>query len=94
MTKIELLKARGLPDQCMSVNNVSGEMIVLILGERGYHEYTRQEPDAQAAVDRINKALGVTKAQHDAMMAGSMCGWDVPGADPKMHEELPERSAP
>ena len=29
-----------------------------------------------------NRKLGVTTAQEEAMKIGSMCGWDVPGADP------------
>ena len=42
-------------------------------------------PDAQEnrrIADEQNRKLGVTPAQEEAMKIGSMCGWDVPGADP------------
>lgn len=32
--------------------------------------------------DQLNEQLGVTMWQRKAMEVGSMCGWDVPGADP------------
>lgn len=37
-------------------------------------------------VDEYNGKLGVTKAQEEAMKAGSMFGWNVPGADPKNYD--------
>ena len=41
---------------------------------------------AQEGADAANKAMGVTKAQESAMLAGSMFGWGVPAADPKNYD--------
>lgn len=64
-------------------------------GYRGYssvYDYTpkpdsalsRQEAIecAQDCVDRYNLALGITKAQGEACLFGSMFGWHIPGANP------------
>ena len=37
--------------------------------------------------DQLNEQLGVTMWQRKAMEVGSMCGWDVPGADPAKYLE-------
>ena len=37
--------------------------------------------------DSMNRKLGVTKGQAEAMKTGSMFGWKVPAADPKNYDE-------
>ena len=37
--------------------------------------------------DKMKEKLGVGPIQRKAMEGGSMCGWDVPGADPAKYEE-------
>jgi len=38
-------------------------------------------------VDEQNAKMGVSRAQEEAMKAGSMFGWDVPAADPKNYDD-------
>ena len=37
--------------------------------------------------DEMNRNIGVTPAQREAMKAGSMFGWHTPAADPKNYTE-------
>ncbi len=79
-----------LPDQCYCVLPSSDEIIIVKKGESGYYrtdKYGHDRQAAQAIVDEYNGRLGVSKAQEAAMLAGSMFGWHVPGADPKNYDE-------
>ena len=42
----------------------------------------------QAKIDEGGHGVTVTPAQEEAMKIGSMCGWDVPGADPAKYQEV------
>lgn len=80
----------SLPEQCYSTLLDTGMVVILKRGETGYYKtdipFTDKE-EAQALVDEYNKKLGVTKAQVEAMKAGSMFGWTCPAADPKNYNE-------
>ena len=55
-------------------------------GEPGYYPiHTR------LTADELNAAEGVTSAQREAMLTGSMFGWHLQGANPKFHEQLMTR---
>jgi len=41
----------------------------------------------ELVAEDLNKDLGVTPAQQQAMETGSMFGWEVPGADPDNYNE-------
>lgn len=79
-----------LPEVCYSILPSTGDVIIIKHGESGYYrcEYSTEDKafNREFANDR-NANLGVTKAQAEAMKAGSMFGWDTPAADPKSYNE-------
>ncbi len=75
---------KGMPTHCYSTLPSTGEPIMIRYAERGYYPF--QLPDG-ATVEELNKAIGVTYEQRQAMEAGSMFGWRVPGADPKNYKK-------
>ena len=79
----------SLPDKCFSYLESTGEMIVITKGEKGYTPTGIYPQDAtpKEGVAAVNEANGVTRAQEAAMVAGSMFGWHVPGADPKNYDD-------
>lgn len=79
-----------LPDKCYSTLIDTGLVVILKRGETGFYKTNipfSSKEEAKALVDEYNKKLGVTKAQAEAMKAGSMFGWDCPAADPKNYDE-------
>ena len=82
--------AEGLPEMCFSTLQSTGELICIRRGESGYYPSQWDTGDKEQNVDlaeQLNEQLGVTVWQRHAMEVGSMCGWDVPGADPAKYEE-------
>ena len=69
-----------LPEVCYSILPSTGDAIIIKHGESGYYrcEYSTEDKafNREFANDR-NANLGVSKAQVEAMLAGSMYGWDV-----------------
>ena len=82
-----------LPDCCYSVNKVTGEVIILKKGEKGFYRTdipSKGMDESRELADYQNEKLGVTKAQEAAMYWGSLNGFDTPGADPKCFDEKGE----
>ena len=82
--------ADGLPELCFTVIKSTGELACIKRGETGYYRSDWNLPDRaqnEELAAEQNERLGVTEAQRRAMEVGSMCGWNVPGADPKRYEE-------
>ena len=78
----------SLPEKCFAALESTGEAIVVHRGVKGYTP-TGQYPEGmggQEGADVLNAQLGVTKAQAAAMLAGSMFGWECPGADPANYD--------
>ncbi len=51
-------------------------------GTSGFSPCDTPCDNPQEAADYLNKSLGVTDKQVEAMKKGSMFGWDCPAADP------------
>lgn len=79
----------SLPEKCFSVLPSSDELIIIERGTKGYTPSGMhiEGKTAREAADISNDTIGVTKAQETAMLAGSMFGFEVPGADPKNYDE-------
>ena len=86
--------AEGLPKLCFSTLPSTGELICIKRGESGYYPSDWNTPDRaqnRQIADEQNQRLGVTPAQEEAMLCGSMHGWTVPGADPAFVEEMQKK---
>lgn len=82
--------AEGLPEMCFSTLPGSGALICIKRGESGYYpsDWDTGDPVKNREIaDYNNQRNGITKAQEEAMLCGSMHGWDVPGADPASYQE-------
>jgi hypothetical protein len=75
-----------LPPVCYGLNEVTNEVIIIKRGETGYYKTDWGSNYTKEMVDKLNEKLEVTKEQAQAMKVGSMFGWDVKGANPKMYE--------
>ena len=86
--------AEGLPKLCFSTLPSTGTLICIKRGESGYYPSDWNTPDRaqnRQIADEQNQRLGVTPAQEEAMLCGSMHGWNVPGADPAFVEEMQKK---
>ena len=78
-----------LPEQCYASLGTTPEAVIIKKGTDGYFKtdiLCQSTEEAKQLADEYNGKLGVTKAQAEAMKAGSMFGWDVPAADPKSYD--------
>jgi hypothetical protein len=81
----ELAGKHELPEKCFSVLPRGGEIILITRGENPYTPFAsdRATPtETRIAIDDLNGAMGVTRAQEEAMLAGLLQGWDTPAAKP------------
>ncbi len=69
-----------LPELCGARNPTDGELVILKRGELGYFA----APEGFDII-KFNRNLKVTAPQIEAMLIGSMFGFDVPGANPAAH---------
>jgi hypothetical protein len=74
-----------LPEMCVAVLQPEDVLIGIKRGISGYYQMYDgmvKGQGARIAADRFNKALEVTPQQREAMICGSMRGWDCPAAKP------------
>ena len=86
--------AEGLPELCFSILASTGALICIKRGESGYYPSDWNTPDRaqnRQIADEQNQRLGVSPAQEEAMVCGSMHGWNVPGAGPAFVEEMQKK---
>ena len=88
--KAKIIPLRSsLPDHCYVYVPSCNEIGIVKKGETGYYKTdipVYESKGAKELVNERNEKLGVTKAQAEAMKAGSMFGWHVPAADPKNYD--------
>lgn len=87
----EELAKRNLPPIAYVDNKakiyVGGAPVIAVKrGEPGYHPI-----HTKLTADELNALEGVTPAQREAMLCGSMFGWHLKGADPEFHTALMSR---
>ena len=80
----KLSSDRGLPRYCYSYLPTTKEEIRIDFAEHGYTPY-RKQGNGRAAKE-MNRELGISEAQAEAMKVGSMFNWNIPAADPKNYE--------
>jgi hypothetical protein len=69
-----------LPAICAAHHPTDNSPVMIRRGETGYYP-----AQPWLNIDAFNSARGITGAQVEAMLIGSMFGWNVPGANPDMH---------
>ena len=74
-----------LPEMCVAILEPETVLIGIKRGQRGYFQMYDGMVRGNAArmvADRMNNSLDVTPQQREAMLCGSMMGWDCPAARP------------
>jgi len=81
----ELAGKHELPRKCFSMLPSTGERILIYRDHSGYEAFSNaglSREEMRREVNRDNLRWGVTRAQEEAMLAGSMFGYDKPAAKP------------
>lgn len=80
--------ADRLPDLCFSTLPSDGTLICIQRVVNGYSvsSWNSEKPEQNRRIaDYNNRKLGVSVAQEQAMVNGSMFGWDTPAAGPRTY---------
>ena len=86
----ELAGKHELPDMCYSTLPSTGELIIIHRGENGYSpcDSSKRNPEENRLfADTSNRLFGITRAQEEAMITGSLFGFDTPAAKPWHYDQ-------
>ena len=76
-----------LPNVAAAQNPVGGELIFVMKGRSGYWPASAVGiVDETLTAEKWNTAHGISKAESEAMLAGSLWGWNIPAADPASYD--------
>lgn len=78
-----------LPDFCYTTLFSTGEIVRIRRGALTYERTDLSTPDQtmnRLIAERANTAMGITKAQREAMLGGMLLGWERPAADPNRYD--------
>lgn len=84
----EPMRRNELPETCFSILPSSGQLIIIRCGERGYYPSewdTGSREENREIASSHNARRDITDIQEAAMLAGSMFGWNTPGANPQWY---------
>lgn len=86
-TKQFAVNMAALPELCYALDPVCNRVILIERGGRGYYpvdldKFPRAKIEPESFIMQYNNEMRVTEEQREAMIFGSMFGWDKPGADP------------
>lgn len=82
------MRRNELPDACFSILPSTGQLIIIKKGESGYYPSewdTGNREENRDIASSHNESRGISDMQESAMLAGSMFGWDTPGANPQWY---------
>jgi len=82
---MELRVNLKLPHNCFYVPESTGELVCIVNGQTGYFQSTWSTDSTERNKETaafMNNKLGLTPIQVEAMINGSMFGWDSKVADP------------
>jgi hypothetical protein len=76
-----------LPSVAAAEHPVTGVLIMVMKDRLGYWlPSTIGIVDETMTADKWNTAHGISKAESEAMLAGSLFGFDIPAADPANYD--------
>ena len=82
------MRRNELPDTCFSILPSTGQLIIIKKGESGYYPSewdTGNREENRDIASSHNESRGISDMQESAMLAGSMFGWNTPGANPQWY---------
>jgi hypothetical protein len=86
----ELAGKHELPEESYTVLPSTGALVLLVKGEKGHFksEVSSGDPATNRAfVYQMNQMCDITRAQEEAMIAGSLHGFDHPAAKPWNYDQ-------